>query len=167
MSRRRSGPRRRTIWSRLLIDDTSVAAGATAVFILVNASTNVLFTESTVTRIVGTIDFRMTDAGNLIPAAYALGIIAVNELALATTVAPSPVDPEGQDWMYWRNGLMHPQGLPTDSSALHYGVHIDLDLKAQRRLRENASDLVLIVSNAAAEAALGVTCGLNVLIKLP
>jgi len=167
-SRRSRAPRRRMIWSRLRTGETNIAASSAATFLIVNASTNVSFHEATVTRLVGTVFLRMTDAGPWVDAAYSMGIVTVGERAVAAGISavPDPSDPEGHDWMYWRNSQLTPVGVPTDGSTNVYVERIEIDIKSQRRLREAASDLVLVVRNEISEAVLGVTIGLNALLKV-
>ncbi len=149
--------------------DLSIPASGTSTNNIVNASANSIFSESTITRVVGTIDLRATDAGPVIAVEYSLGIITVGERAVSigASALSDPTDPEGHDWMYWRSGLLIPMALPTDSSSLAYHEKIEVDIRSQRRLRENASDLVLIVGNFTSEVAMGLTVGLNALVKLP
>ena len=169
MARTRTrGPRRRTIWSRTIAFETVAVAGAELVLPLVDQSANVLFTESTVTRVVGSVFLRSTDVGPWEGVEYAIGIVPVTEQAVAVgvTALPNPGTNLDADWMYWRASQLWGTGPPTDDSSNLYQERIELDIHGQRRLREGGNDLVLMFSNQSA-FSITMSTGLSVLIKLP
>ncbi len=165
---RTRAPRRRTMWTRARTEEQVITTNAVGAIVLVNASANVLFTEVTITRIVGSIYMRGTDAGPWEAFPYSMGIVTVTEQANAIGVSalPDPESQEGVDWMYWRASQLSGIGEPTDASSNLYQERIELDLRSQRRLKENNTDCNLIIKNASA-FSMTVSVGLNVLLKLP
>ena len=167
-TRRVSGPRRGTKWIRFRALATIVPFGSTGVFVLVDSSSDDSLAESTVTRIVGNIHCRATDAGPFVDIPATLGIITVGERAVlvGATALPAVRIPAQHDWMWWTGNRLEPQGLPTDGSAVEYQRAFPVDIRAQRRFRGGGVDLVLLVANDAVAEQISVSVWMSTLVKL-
>jgi len=166
--RRLTGPRRQVRWVRIRSNENAIVDGASERTIIFNASVFPELVGSTLTRIVGTVFYRGTDAGPVLAPAYSMGILVARQEAADAGISALP-DPESAAagaWLHWRATQLRAAALPTDTSSLVYYDKFDLDIGAQRKMG-TGMDIVLITHNAVSGMSITESFGLSMLFKLP
>ncbi len=132
---------------------------------------NVMLTESTVTRILLRIEFFAAQNAVTSGMNVTVGITPVTEQANAVggTSIPDPAAPGGIDWLFWTS-LFVPttqirQTGGTSDEWRQY-LMIERDLRGQRKLTENNTDIILVMGD---ENNIGPTVSVSasVLVRLP
>ncbi len=169
-SPRRSGQRRRTAWFRHLSLDTALSANGIVVATLVDSSVNVLLTDSTVTRMIFNVNpTQIEGSGGNAGQNVLIGIVIANETAVAAGAAslPDPASSGGVDWLFYGGFVVPAISLSQPAEDLVFRhLAVARDIRSQRKLNENNSDVVMLVSEES-----GITCDVsivaNTLIRLP
>ena len=155
-------PRAVTNWSRL-VDATygTVAAGTKVLFSTVTLSNPGI--SETVRRTRGVVTVRSDQTGGDEPQLGAMGMIVVNDLAIAAGVAsiPGPVTDASDDgWFVWVPFL---QSRMTD--AARNSEQYQFDSKAMRRVEEGFT-VAIVFENASATFGLQAAAGISILSSL-
>ncbi len=152
MTSRRGGAKRQLAWFYHR-STTVLTANGILVATLVDSSVNLLLTEATITRMV----FRLHFDDSLLDISaqateVSVGIVLANEQAVAVgaSALPDPLSPGGVDWMYWTWKALEPRPFiavagQTDHDSVFMEGEVREDIRAQRKMRENNMDLVMLV----------------------
>ena len=137
-------------------------------FTLVDSSVNVVLTESTITRLIVQINLtNLQTVQNQIE--YTAGMVTANERAVGVgiTALPDPASPGGIDWLWWRGGNLLPIAAETTGAfRFLYSASVEMDLRSQRKLIENNTDLVLLIGNEDGTLAFTAFVTASILLKL-
>ncbi len=98
-----------------------------------------------------------------------VGITIANEQAVAAGAAslPDPASPGGIDWLF--SGLLFVPAVATAApteDTVFYSATMERDLRSQRKLNENNSDVLMMVTDETG-IVINVTIVANTLIRLP
>ena len=158
---RRSGPSR-TNWSRLVTPSLTNIAAGTKFFLISFILDNPGISE-TVRRTRGQIYVRSDQAGSAEDQVGALGIMKVNDVALAAGAAsiPGPSTEASDDgWFVWRP--FSQMGADTATGAGRAGLLYEFDSKAMRTVEEGFG-LAVMVENASATHGITVVAAISLL----
>ena len=145
----RRAPSRRT--SRLVwVNDEAALSATSSGLQLADMLTNAgsLKHDATITRIVGQVNIQgMREAATTGSFEIKSGLWVGSEQSLITTIPDPNIDTEEAAWL-WKHTYfttLHGDGtLPTQAGRADF--HLELDVKAQRRFRENFMTLWLILN---------------------
>jgi len=159
-SRRGSrAPRRKMDWDTVLIDPTTIAAGAQGVTDMTAGFFVGLRKGLTVVRIIGSMQVRSGTAGAEVE--WVAGISLVRREPAGASVFPDPATDGSHPWMWWKRGVvLTPAGDRPQND-------IPIDVKAQRKFTDAGDTLQFILDNDDSASSVIFSFGLRVLYKLP
>ena len=97
------------------------------------------------------------------------GIVTAGEVAVGVgaSALPDPIVPGGVDWLYWTKAWMPPVAVRDTGPEVVYYHELNLDVLGQRKLRENNTDLILLVGEEGGQSTINVDIAARILIRLP
>jgi len=155
---RRSGRRQKISWLQSALEFV-ISAGVGAILFsdLTPPPMRAASTEGTATikRLIMTGLFG-AQAQSIQPQRMAMGIYVVSHEAFDQTAFSDPTADEGQDWYYWTQRAVQPNGISSQ------GDYWDIDLRTSRRLRAGYK-LIMVVNNPLNDVVTNLTVGLRTL----
>ncbi len=147
---RRAGVRRQTVWSGVVMTETTITGGTGAVLLTGLAAAGLALRPFTVIRNVGIIYITSDQVANSETQAVAYGAAVVSDQAVAIgiTAVPTPItDIQSDLWFTYQMAVNATQVASSIGMGFAAGTAYQFDSRAMRKVEEG-QDLITVIETA-------------------